>query len=53
MTDKQITLRTIYKECIDEIHEYCIEQNLKADWTACEILKIMNKHFDRILGYDR
>ena len=50
MTDKQIDLRGIYRECINEIFEYCMEQK---DYTACEVLKIINKAYDKVLGYDR
>lgn len=51
MTDKQINLREIYKNCIDEIFEYCMER--RFDHTACEVLKIIDKTFDKVLGYDR
>lgn len=27
-----------YRQCLKEIKEYCEEQNLKADYTACAIL---------------
>lgn len=29
---------------ITEITDYCNEQNLKADFTACSILSIIDKH---------
>ena len=35
-----------YKQALDDIEEYCREQNLKADWTACEILDIIKKTKD-------
>lgn len=50
MTDKQMNLRKIYRDCINEIFEYCMEQK---DYTACEVLKIISKTFDKVLGYDR
>ena len=28
---------------LEKIKDYCKEQNLKADWTACEILKIIEE----------
>ena len=28
---------------LEKIKSYCKEQNLKADWTACEILKIIEE----------
>lgn len=28
---------------LEKIKSYCVEQNLKADWTACEILKIIEE----------
>ena len=28
---------------LGKIKDYCKEQNLKADWTACEILKIIEE----------
>ena len=50
MTDKQMNLRQIYRDCINEIFEYCMEQK---DYTACEVLKIINKSYDKVLGYDK
>ena len=50
MTDKQINNRTLYLDCISEIFDYCVE---RKDYTACEVLKIINKTFDKVLGYDR
>lgn len=35
-----------YKQTLTEIKEYCEEQNLKADWTACEILQKISKVLD-------
>lgn len=32
-----------YRNALKEIEEYCNEQNLKYDTTACEILDIINK----------
>ena len=32
-----------YKQALQEIREYCEEQNLKADYTACEILTKINE----------
>lgn len=32
-----------YRKTLNEIEEYCKEQNLKYDTTACEILDIINK----------
>lgn len=32
-----------YKQALDEIENYCKECNLKADFTACDILNIINK----------
>lgn len=32
-----------YRKALDEIEEYCEEQNLKYDTTACMILDIINK----------
>jgi hypothetical protein len=31
-----------YKQALQEIREYCEEQNLKADYTACEIIDKIN-----------
>lgn len=31
------------KQTLQEIREYCEEQNLKADYTACEILDLITK----------
>ena len=50
MTDKQINFREIYRDCINEIFEYCMEQK---DHTAFQVLKIINKAFDEVLGYDK
>ncbi len=36
----------ILKQTLTEIKEYCIQQNLKADYTACEILQKINKVID-------
>lgn len=35
-----------YKQTLEEIRSYCEEQNLKADYTACEILSIIDKVLD-------
>ena len=32
-----------YRQALQEIREYCEEQNLKADYTACEILDLITK----------
>ena len=32
-----------YRKALDEIEKYCIDQNLKYDYTACEILDIIDK----------
>lgn len=32
-----------YEKALEEIEEYCNNQNLKFDTTACEILDIINK----------
>ena len=32
-----------YRKALDEIEEYCKEQNLKYDMTACMILDIIHK----------
>lgn len=32
-----------YKQALDEIEKYCKECNLKADFTACDILGFINK----------
>lgn len=32
-----------YSECLEEIKEYCENQNLKADYTACEVLDLITK----------
>lgn len=34
------------KRTLIEIKEYCEEQNLKADWTACEILQKISEVLD-------
>lgn len=34
---------TKIKQALDEIEDYCKECNLKADFTACEILDIIDK----------
>lgn len=34
---------TKMKQALDEIEDYCKECNLKADFTACEILDIIDK----------
>lgn len=40
----QLTNKTYkYKQALEEISRYCEEQNLKADYTACEILTIIDK----------
>lgn len=51
MTNEQINLRKIYKNCIDEIFEYCMDRRI--DPTAREVLKIIDKAFNKVLGYDR
>ena len=48
---KDMTIRKInylneslgYKQKLEKIKDYCVEQNLKAYWTACEILKIIEE----------
>ena len=32
-----------YRKALKKIEKYCIDQNLKYDYTACEILDIINK----------
>lgn len=32
-----------YKQALQDIREYCEEQNLKADYTACEIIDKINE----------
>lgn len=32
-----------YHSALEEIREYCEEQNLKADYTACEIINKINE----------
>lgn len=32
-----------YRSVLEEIREYCEEQNLKADYTACEIIDKINE----------
>lgn len=32
-----------YSQALQEIREYCKEQNLKADYTACEIIAKINE----------
>lgn len=39
---KECKLSKKYFACLQEIREYCEEQNLKADYTACEILDKIN-----------
>ena len=34
---------TRYRKALEEIEDYCNQQNLKYDTTACEILNIINK----------
>ena len=50
MADKKINLRKLYLDCINEIFDYCLETK---DDTACKVLKIINKTFDKVLGYVR
>lgn len=35
-------------KALEEIEKYCIDQNLKYDYTACEILDIINKAKGRL-----
>ncbi len=51
MTNKQISNRTLYLNCIEEIFEYCMERRI--DHIAYEVLKIIDKTFNKVLGYDR
>lgn len=51
MTDEHINLRKIYRDCINEIFEYCMERRI--DHTAYEVLKIIDKAYNEVLGYDR
>lgn len=32
-----------FEQKLEKIKDYCKEQNLKADWTACEVLKIIEE----------
>lgn len=32
-----------YKQALEEVAKYCNKCNLKADYTACEVLKIINE----------
>ena len=41
MTDKQIIKH--YKKAIEDIENICVEQNLKYDTTACEVLDVIEK----------
>lgn len=36
--NKTENLAFTYKQALQEIREYCEEQNLKADYTACEVI---------------
>lgn len=38
-----VRLMEKYKHALEEIRSYCEEQNLKADYTACEVLSIIDK----------
>ena len=41
-TDKHF-IAIKYKQALEEIRKYCEEQNLKADYTACEVLTIIDE----------
>lgn len=38
---EQVTISQNYEQALDEIEDYCKECNLKADFTACDILQII------------
>lgn len=43
----QIEKESNYKQALKKIYKYCCDQNLKVDFTACEILEIINEVFRR------
>ncbi len=49
MTDEKLIFK--YKQALDEIEEFCKEQNLKYDATACYILGIIGEM--KVINNDR
>lgn len=47
MTDKQII--KYYKKAIEDIETICVEQNLKYDTTACEVLDVIEKLCEKVI----
>ena len=46
LIDNYIRLTNKYSQALQEIREYCEEQNLKADYTACEVIR----RIDEVIG---
>lgn len=38
----------LYKKAIEDIEVICVEQNLKFDTTACEVLDVIEKLFETL-----
>lgn len=47
ITENEFNKMNAYRKTLQEIEEYCKEQNLKYDTTACIILDIINKVKDK------
>ncbi len=47
MTDRQIIRH--YKKAIEDIENICVEQNLKYDTTACEVLDVIEKLCEKVI----
>ena len=50
MTDEQIIKH--YKKVIKDIETICVEQNLKYDTTACEVLDVIEKLCKKVIQKD-
>lgn len=50
MTDEQIIKH--YKKAIKDIETICVEQNLKYDTTACEVLDVIEKLCEKVIQKD-
>ena len=47
MNDKQRIKH--YKKAIEDIENICVEQNLKYDTTACEVLDVIEKLCEKVI----
>lgn len=51
MNDKQKIKH--YKKAIEDIENICVEQNLKYDTTACEVLDVIEKLCEKVVMTDK